>query len=168
MDSPGQSVDTRCLLQPGATDEHSALQGIVDNSHTSWNSGHQLKGELDRYGMVWYCPNGIANTLSMAKIRERCRVTFDSRSGNKFLVHKGDGTVQSFRQAKRGLYYLDTAAEVASSFLSTVAENKAKCNEQDYSCAVLARRIQKSIGRPSFKTFLRILEKKCLKNCPIN
>lgn len=38
-------------------------------------------GEFDRYGTVWYHPNGIANVLSLSKVKEKYRVTYDSSSG---------------------------------------------------------------------------------------
>jgi hypothetical protein len=38
---------------------------------------------------------------------------------------------------------------------------------RNYSMAELARQIQKRIGRPSTKTFLKIVENKLLPNCPI-
>jgi hypothetical protein len=41
---------------------------------------------------VWYHPNGIANILSLARVKEKHRVTFDSADKNQFVVHKKDGT----------------------------------------------------------------------------
>ena len=50
-------------------------------------STHQM-GELPGFGMVWYHPNGIANILSLAKTKERYRVTNNSGEQNAFIVHK--------------------------------------------------------------------------------
>jgi hypothetical protein len=48
-----------------------------------------LEGELAGYGTVWYHPNGIANILSLSRMKEHGhRVTYDSHDGNKFTVHK--------------------------------------------------------------------------------
>jgi hypothetical protein len=42
-------------------------------------------GDLDGYGTVWYHPNGIANILSLSRVREHgYRVTYDSEDGNRF------------------------------------------------------------------------------------
>jgi len=59
-------------------------------------------------------------------------------------------------------------SEDAAALVNTVAENKAKHTNSDYLRALLARRLQKIIGRPSLNTYLQIVEKKKLKNCPIN
>lgn len=44
------------------------------------------KGNLPGYGMVWYCKNGIANILSLAHVKDRYQVTFDSANRNEFIV----------------------------------------------------------------------------------
>jgi hypothetical protein len=66
-------------------------------------------GDLPGYGTVWYHPNGIANILSLARVKEHgYRVTYDSEGGNHFTVHKNDGTSRAFKESDRGLYYFDT------------------------------------------------------------
>ena len=42
--------------------------------------------------------------------------------------------------------------------INTVDDNRIKYSQRDYSKAQLARKIQKSIGRPSTKTFLSIID----------
>ena len=65
-------------------------------------------GELSGYGTVWFHPNGIANILSLARVKEQgYRVTYDSIAGNRFVIHKSDGTTRIFNESTRGLYYLD-------------------------------------------------------------
>ena len=118
-----------------------------------------LIGELSGYGTVWFHPDGIANILSLARIKDEqgYRVTYDSNNGNRFVIHKSDGST-------RGLYYLDvtelanngtdedivedhdTDGEVA--MVNTVADNRTKYTNRAYSRASLARKIQKIIGRP--------------------
>ena len=68
-----------------------------------------LIGDLPGYGTVWYHPNGIANMLSLSKVKEKYRVTFDSDQNNQFIVHRPDGTQRVFQQSSRGLYFLDTS-----------------------------------------------------------
>jgi hypothetical protein len=125
-----------------------------------------LIGDLPGYGPVWYHPNGIANILSLARVKEKHRVTFDSAGKNKFMVHKEDGTTRCFKQSQRGLYYLETGA-TSVALVHTVAENKSKYTNRDYSRATLARRIQNVIGRPSLRTYLHIIEHDLIPNCPI-
>eukprot|EP00978_Attheya_sp_CCMP212_P042095 scaffold250959_cov49-Attheya_sp.AAC.1 len=51
--------------------------------------------------------------------------------------------------------------------VNTVDDNKSKFSARDYSRAVVARRVQKTIGRPSTRDYLRIVEKNLLPNCPV-
>ena len=51
--------------------------------------------------------------------------------------------------------------------VNTVDDNKSNYTNRDYLRAVLARKIQKTIGRPSTKDFIRIIDNKLLPNCPI-
>eukprot|EP00978_Attheya_sp_CCMP212_P049050 scaffold608902_cov208-Attheya_sp.AAC.1 len=60
-----------------------------------------------------------------------------------------------------------SASETENLFVNTVEDNKAKFTSRDYSQAVLARKIQKTIGRPSTRTFIDIVKNNLLKNCPI-
>jgi hypothetical protein len=57
-----------------------------------------LVGDLPRYGEVWYHPNGIANILSLARVKDIRRVAFDSTDGNQFVIHKSDGTSRRFHE----------------------------------------------------------------------
>jgi len=55
-------------------------------------SSTSLVGNLPGYGGMWFHPEGIANILSLSRVNENYRVTFDSKNGNKFVVHKTDGS----------------------------------------------------------------------------
>jgi hypothetical protein len=82
-----------------------------------------LIGNLPGYGEVWYHPNGITNILSLARVKEKHQVTFDSDGKSQFIVHKKDGTTQCFQQSWRGLYYLETNA-TSTVLVNTVADKK--------------------------------------------
>ena len=104
-----------------------------------------LIGDLPGYGTVWYHPNGIANILSLSKVKEKYRVTFDSDQNNQFIVHRNDGTQRVFQQSPRGLYFLDTSlapqpvAGTNGTVLITTAADKANSfSNADYAQAVLA------------------------------
>lgn len=143
-----------------------------------------LVGNLSGYGTVWYHPDGIANILSLSRVKEQgYRVTYDSEGGNRFTIHKSDGTVRVFTQSTRGLYYLDVTtnmdndhrddrsdaenAHEATALVNTVAKNRTLYTDRAYKRAVLARQIQKMIGRPSTAEFIKIVDKNLLPNCPI-
>jgi hypothetical protein len=95
-------------------------------------------------------------------------VTYDSNGGNKFLVSKPDGSSQVFHKSERGLYFLDTRANVTGTvMINTVADNKNGYTNRAYTRAVLARNIQKMVGRPTTKEFIKIVEMNLLPNCPV-
>jgi membrane-bound lytic murein transglycosylase len=64
----------------------------------------KLKGTIPGYGEVWYCPDGIANILSLAHIAKTRLVRFYSTNGNQFEVMKDDGSTRIFKQSEHGLY----------------------------------------------------------------
>jgi hypothetical protein len=45
-----------------------------------------LVEDLDRYGTVWYYPDGIANILSLSKVCRDFPVTYNSVKGNMFKI----------------------------------------------------------------------------------
>jgi hypothetical protein len=105
-----------------------------------------LVGDLPGYGQVWYNPNGTANILSLSRVKERgFHVTFDSKNDNEFHVHKTNGTKRVFKQSNRGLYYMNMD-NTGVALVNTVEGIKSKFTNRDYSRAVLARKIQKTIG----------------------
>jgi hypothetical protein len=67
----------------------------------------KLRGTVPGYGKVWYCPDGIANILSLANVAKTRVVTFDSTNGNHFNVTRDDGSARIFKQSEHGLYYYD-------------------------------------------------------------
>ena len=82
--------------------EHESTMDIHCNAGIT---STKLIGELQGYGTVWYNPKGIANILSLSRVKERgYRVTFDSSDGNAFHLHKSDGGVRIFTQSNMGLY----------------------------------------------------------------
>ena len=140
--------------------------GYMDIHCNAGVTSTNLIGDLDGYGTVWYQPKGIANILSLTKVSEKYLVTYNSREGDAFVVHKEDGTTRTFKKSPRGLFFMD-AATTGTLLVNTVAENKSKYSNRDYSQAVLARKIQQTIGRPGTKAFMKIVSNKLLPNCPI-
>ena len=132
-----------------------------------------LVGELPGYGTVWFHPDGIANILSLARVKTKYRITFDSDESNEFIVHKPDGTTRNFKESSRGLYYHDTSiavtevARTGSVLVTTVADNASNYTHTNYSRALLARKTQQIIGRPSVRDYIRYVENNLIPNCPI-
>jgi hypothetical protein len=73
-----------------------------------------------------------------------------------------------FKQSPGGLFYYDTNADsIGTTLINTVENNSSKYSQRDYNRAVLARKIQKIIGRPSTRDFIRVVDNNLFKNCPI-
>jgi hypothetical protein len=136
--------------------------GHMDIHNNAGVTSTNIIGDLPGYGPVWYHPNGIANILSLSRVKQKCRVTFDSQDGNAFTVH----STRTFQQSNRGLYYMETKL-TGTLLVHTVADNKSKYTNRDYSRAVLARQIQKNIGQPSTRAFIKIVQNYLLPNCPV-
>ena len=124
-------------------------------------------GDLPGFGTVWYHEGGIANILSLAQVKNRLRVTYGSQQQNVFIVHKSDGTTREFQESKTGLYYSDMSATGTALVINTVAHNKSKYSRRDIVKAEKARKFQETIGNPSLRTLLTIVDKNLLQDCPI-
>lgn len=160
------SIDVFCngdLL----TDIHESKSELRIRCNAGVKTTNQ-RGYLSGYGWVWYFPQGIANILSLSRVSEQFRVTFDSASGNCFQVHKDDGRILQFLESDRRLYYFDTKNRTEEfALINTVADNESKVSAYDLSQAKKARALQCRIGRPSTKDFINYVKTKQIVNCPI-
>jgi hypothetical protein len=53
----------------------------------------------------------MANILSLHNVSHRCRVEFDSKNGDSFMVtNEENGNVNVFKASDQGLYYYDINA----------------------------------------------------------
>ena len=112
-----------------------------------------LRGHLSGYGLVCFFPDGIGNILSMSRVKEKFRATYDIVTDNSFQVHKGE-EILKFKEATRRLYYFDTPdCDEESTMIITIAENKEnEFSAYDFLRAKLARSIQNVLGGPGCKT----------------
>ena len=58
-------------------------------------------------------------------------------------------------------------AETGTALVTTVADNASNYTHADYSRALLARKTQQIIGRPSTRDYIRYVENNLIPNCPI-
>ena len=119
------------------------------------------------YGTTY--PEGIANIMSLSRAKQRYRVTYDSATDNCFHVHKDNKRILKFKEATRQLYYFDTADrdETGNMLITTVENNKSKLSAYDFSQAEKARTLQRRIGRPAVKDFIRYAATNLVPNCPV-
>eukprot|EP00957_Ditylum_brightwellii_P007654 578524-Ditylum_brightwellii.AAC.1 len=124
----------------------------LDIFSTARVSSTNMVGDLPGFKMVWYHLGGIANILSLASVKEKHWVAYDSAHSNSFMVERSNISARNFKQLERGLFYtvMDDAGYI---LLNTVADHKTTYSPCDYSHAVSARKLLAVIGCPSFKTF---------------
>ena len=65
------------------------------------------QGYLKNYGWVWYDRRAVSNILCLHNMKKKYKVTYDSGSGDTFVVHKKTHLLQ-FVSNSNGLYYHDT------------------------------------------------------------
>jgi hypothetical protein len=65
------------------------------------------------------------------------------------------------------MYFLNTKQDVGTTLVNTVTDNQYKYSKKSYSQAVLARKLQRIIGRPSTQEYIKILTSNLLPNRPV-
>ena len=102
------SQSTVSVFNNGAMLEN--IKEVQQKLNLLTNGGYHLtnmKGELKNYGTVWYSPKSLANTLSLAEVRKKFRVTMDTQVEASITVHRKSGTKMKFLEYRNGLYYYD-------------------------------------------------------------
>lgn len=171
----GSLSPTWILLDKQSTVDMFSNPDLLDNIRStsktmriSCNAGNVItnqQGDLPGYGTVWFHPSGIANILSLSRVKDKFPVTFHNDHNKQFVVHKPQGVTRNFSQSPSGLFFLDITPH--NVFTQTVAANKLRFTTCKYDAAVLAQKIQNTIGYLSTRTFLDILTRKLLPNCPV-
>ena len=132
-----------------------------------------LIGDLPGYGPVWFDPRAIANVLSLKLVKEKYQIEYNSNGDEGFVVTKPTGERFRFVESTSGLHYLDTSShddnKIGNTTLvvNTVKENRSNYTNNDYLRALRARELQITMGRPSTSTFLDLLRKNGIANCPV-
>ena len=139
----------------------------MDIYYTAGNNFTNWITDFLGYGTVWLYPDRIANIISLVLTKNLFHITYGSHGGNCFEVSKQDSEVQSFVQSPTGLYFLDTAKAESTAngnvLVNTVAGNKYRYTNTEYSKAVRARKTQILMGRPSTRCYMEIIDSHLLK-----
>jgi hypothetical protein len=91
---------------------------------------------------VWYVPQAITNTFSLAELEKKHHVAYDTNIEKAFIVHLPTRQVK-FVKSEDGLYYFkpryrtNTSQQV--SLVNTVEENRKLYMEQEFMRAKHAR-----------------------------
>jgi hypothetical protein len=64
-------------------------------------------GTVNNYGTVWYSDSAIANILSLAQVKKKFPIKYDSTQGNQFIFIRPDRNIV-FKESHSGLHYHDT------------------------------------------------------------
>jgi hypothetical protein len=123
------TVDVFC--KPSLLSNIQTIKGNLVIHCNARKATTNMVGEFDRYGTVWYHPDGIANVLLLAKVKNKYKVTYNSSNDNKFVVHKLNGKMLEFHQYPSGLFYFDTK-DNGMMLVNTVADNKSIYTNADY------------------------------------
>ena len=101
---------------------------------------------------MWFHPNGIANILSLSRIKTKYHIRFDSDTTNEFIIHKPDESTRNFKESSHGLYYHNTStdnagvAETETALVTTEADNASNYTHANYSWTLLPLKTQQIIG----------------------
>jgi len=148
------------------------LTNIQDAPHPIWvrcNAGRIRLTQQGYFGdyphAVWYNPQGVANILSLHNVTKHYRVTMDSARNPAILVHKNDGTHIRFTPSTHGLFRHELTEDHSSinhmwsmlTSIPTVADNALKYTKRTYKRAVLARKLQNIIMRPSSRKYKDVI-----------
>ncbi len=132
------------------------ITGVGGSIWTNTVGDHYL------FGTVYYHPEGVANILSFADMRERYQVTFNP-DGNYFRVNVTPRSAIYFH-CEGKLYKYRDRREVVN-VINTVSDNMRQFTKQEVHGAEAARELFIRMGRPSEKDFLRMITK--IRDCGV-
>jgi hypothetical protein len=128
---------------------------------------------LKNYGTVWYSDSAIANILSLAQVKKKFPIKYDSTQGNQFVVIKPVRNIV-FQESHSGLYYHDTEnrayvmlTTTKEAMVDTIKANREGFTDRDYKRAKRARKALGLVGYPSPRDFKNMVSYNMIKNCPV-
>ena len=110
--------------------------------------------DYEIFGEVWNNADSIANILSLAEVRQTCRVTMDSAKQPAIYIHRPNGSVMPFIEHEPVLYIYKsndpTNLSITGyySLLSTVAKHIKMFSRREVKAADATRELNRKIGRP--------------------
>lgn len=128
-------------------------------------------GDLPGVGPDFYHPDSVANVLSLGKLSNTHKITFDNSIENAFIVY-GERHAIKFTRSPHDLYYHDatkpSCENEATLLVQTVAGNRELFTRIQLQLVDTARKLYALIGRPNYQAFLEMIRENRLKNCPVN
>ena len=126
---------------------------------------------LDNFDQeVWFDKRFITNVLSLAMLKKKYRITYDSDKDGAFVVHRPNRNNLIFRQHPAGLHLmemLDPKGATQVSLVETVIDRESTYSKRQTQDSKAARVLQMTIGFPTDPDFKTMVTTGLLKNCPI-
>jgi hypothetical protein len=122
-------------------------------------------GTLKNNGDVWVNPKAIANILSLARVKERYSVRYNSDEGNQFVVVQPHKQIV-FQKSDSGLYYHGTT-DRSVVMVNNVGNNREGFTNRAYNIAKQERRALGMVGYPSEKDSRNMVSSNMITNCPV-
>jgi hypothetical protein len=102
---------------------------------------------------IWYNPDGVANILSLGNVSNNYQVTMDTSWSKWMTVHMHNESKIHFTPISHGLYKhelgTDESIQDMWTMLSTVSDSALTYTKRAYKQALIARKLQNIVMRPS-------------------
>ena len=181
----------KCLTQEEVTQNDSLLDKILLDSQSSidlfanknlvtdiqpadkelmlsTNAGQKMinkKAYVPDYGWVYFDEDAVANVFSMAKMRDKFRVSYDENE-DALVVHHPKKSVQ-FKRGEDNLYTLKAKYNTKTCLVETVEDNKAFYTKRQVEKAKQARQLLHTLGFPTVNDMKVMIKMNSVSNCPV-
>jgi len=139
-------------------------------------------GDIPGYGKVWFNDKSMANILSFANVRKKCKITLETGPGDRnptIVVHRTSGSPMLFKEHKLGLYIHDTGASGSNfssklnticdySFLNTVTQLESTFTPDEIQKAKQVLTLSRKLGYPSAAVLKDNISNNKIKGCTLN
>ena len=115
---------------------------------------------------IWVHPEGVANILSLSKLKKEHRIKMDTDVTDCIELHDGNGKILHFTPSDKGLYHVDLENNGAWTMVTTVRKQAKKYENNQIRKALNARKMQNIIMRPGDQEFSRKIINH-LQSCPV-
>jgi hypothetical protein len=122
-------------------------------------------GDFRDLGTVFYHPQAAANILSFSDMSKNNTATY-SQLSNSFSLTTPAGSVYKFEQ-NNGLYECDVTTNDSHMALVTVADQERMYTSRQVKSAQQARKLIRSLGYPSPRVVVDMINAGTLTNCPV-
>jgi len=139
-------------------------------------------GDIPGYGKVWFNGNSMANILSFANVRKKCKITLETGPGDinpTIVVHRSSGGPMLFKEHKLGLYVHNTNETMSSdndklnnigayTFLNTVEQLESTFTKEEVRRAKEVLSLSRKLSYPSAAVLKDLITNNKIRGCSIS